>query len=207
MPNQTVSIIRTRLLTPSWLLSAGVVALACFSAGLPAQAKQSDKQQALYATADALRVDDANGVSVFTGNVVITKGSIVIKADRFEVRDGPNGAQIGVATANGSGVATFSQDRDVDNESIRGRARRIDYNSVSERLELTGKAVMQRFRGNTMADETAGERIVYTAQDSKFVVDGSINGSSKSDGRVRAVLAPKPATDSSISPAAPPAAN
>jgi lipopolysaccharide export system protein LptA len=58
-----------------------------------------------------------------------------------------------------------------------------------------------------MADETAGERIVYTAQDSKFVVDGSINGSSKSDGRVRAVLAPKPATDSSISPAAPPAAN
>jgi lipopolysaccharide export system protein LptA len=79
MPNQTASIIRTRLLTPSWLLSAGVVALACFSAGLPAQAKQSDKQQALYATADALRVDDANGVSVFTGNVVITKGSIVIK--------------------------------------------------------------------------------------------------------------------------------
>ena len=158
----------------------------------PAQAKQSDKDQPLYATADALRVDDANGVSVFTGNVVITKGSIVIKADRFEVRDGVDGAQIGIATSNAGRLATFSQDRDVDNESIRGQATRIDYNSATERLELTGKALMRRFRGDTMADETAGERIVYTSQDAKFVVDGAVKTGSQSSGRVRAVLAPKP---------------
>ncbi|UFS55703.1 lipopolysaccharide transport periplasmic protein LptA [Comamonadaceae bacterium M7527] len=167
-----------------------VAALLC----MPVQAKQGDKDQPLYATADALRVDDANRVSVFTGNVVITKGSIVIKADRFEVRDGVDGAQIGIATSYAGRLSTFSQDRDVDNESIRGQATRIDYNSATERLALTGKAVMRRFRGDTMADETAGERIVYTSQDARFVVDGAVKTGSQSSGRVRAVLAPKPST-------------
>jgi len=176
------------LLASLMWFSVLVLALLC----APAQAKKEDKNQPLYATADALRVDDANRVSVFTGNVVITKGSIVIKADRFEVRDGANGAQIGIATSNAGRLATFSQDRDVDNESIRGQAARIDYNSATERLELTGKAVMRRFRDGTMADETAGERIVYTSQDAKFVVDGSVKNGSQSSGRVRAVLAPKP---------------
>jgi lipopolysaccharide export system protein LptA len=174
----------------AWLLLCALaVMLAAWA--MPSLAKQSDKDQPLYATADNLRVDDASGVSIFTGNVVITKGSIIIHADRFEVRDGADGAQVGIATASNGRVATFSQDRDVDNESIRGQALRIDYNSSTERLELTGKAVMRRFRGETMADETAGERIVYTAQDEKFAVDGGNKGAG-SDGRVRAVLTPKP---------------
>lgn len=193
-PSQCASQRALRHSTATTLVSRGLLAYTCVVALLlcaPAQAKQGDKAQPLYATADALRVDDAKGVSVFTGNVVITKGSIVINADRFEVRDGADGAQIGIATANAGRTATFSQDRDTDNESIRGRAQRIDYNSATERLELTGNAVMQRFRGDTMADETAGQRIVYTSQDAKFVVDGSVKGG-PSSGRVRAVLAPKP---------------
>lgn len=84
-----------------------------------AWAKKSDRDEPLYATADQLTSDDKTRVSVFTGNVVITKGTIEIRADRFEVREDAQGNQIGIATVTGTRNATFSQERDIPGEMVK----------------------------------------------------------------------------------------
>ena len=50
-----------------------------------AHAEQADKDKPLNVEADNLSYDDLKQINIFTGNVVLTKGTIIIKADRVEV--------------------------------------------------------------------------------------------------------------------------
>ena len=80
------------------LLSLLLASLASF----PAWADRSDRFQPLNFAADSARVDDNQRVNVLTGNVEITKGTIVLRAARVEVRQLADGSQTAVAT-NGAG--------------------------------------------------------------------------------------------------------
>lgn len=60
-------------------------------AGSPALAESADRNKPMNIEADALRYDDASQSSVFTGRVVITKGTIVIKGARVDVRQDAQG--------------------------------------------------------------------------------------------------------------------
>ena len=73
--------------------------------------------------ADSLRYDDLQQISVFTGRVVLTKGSILIRADRLEVRQDPDGFQYGVATGSAGRLAFFRQKREAVDEFMEGQAR------------------------------------------------------------------------------------
>ena len=74
--------------------------------------------------ADALRYDDLKQTSVFTGNVVVTKGTIIIRGARIDVRQDPEGYQYGVVTAAPGKLAYFKQKRDAGpDEWIEGEAR------------------------------------------------------------------------------------
>ncbi len=172
------------------IIAGALCALIGWSA-TAALAKSSDRDEPLYATADKLTADDKTRVSVFTGNVVITKGTIEIRADRFEVREDADGNQIGVATVTGDKNATFSQDRDIPGEVVKGQAKRIDYFSANQSIELTGDAQMRRFRDGQIADETMGHTIRYNSDDGKFFVVGKAGTKGTGDGRVRAVIAPR----------------
>ena len=163
-------------------------------------AKASDRDQPLYAEADKLTTDDRTRVSVFVGNVIITKGTIEIKADRFEVHEDAEGNQIGIATVTGDRRATFSQERDVVGETVNGEASRIDYNSATQLLELTGRAEMRRLRNGQIADETMGHKIRYFGDDGKFFVVGQDDKKTGRTGRVTAVIAPRAATATTAAP-------
>jgi lipopolysaccharide export system protein LptA len=65
----------------------------------PAQAEKADKAKPMNVEADALRYDDLQQTSVFTGKVVVTKGTIVIRGSKLTVRQDPEGFQFGVVTA------------------------------------------------------------------------------------------------------------
>ncbi|MCP2937323.1 lipopolysaccharide transport periplasmic protein LptA, partial [Salmonella enterica subsp. enterica serovar Typhimurium] len=82
--------------------------------------------------ADALRYDDLKQVSIFTGNVVLTRGSIVIKGARVEVRQDPQGYQFGVVTAAEGQRATFRQKRDGENEFVEGESDTIEYDGRAD---------------------------------------------------------------------------
>ena len=54
--------------------------------------------------ADQLKHDELQQTSVFTGRVVVTKGSIVLRGARLEVRQDAEGYQSAVVTGGGTGI-------------------------------------------------------------------------------------------------------
>ena len=48
----------------------------------PAGAEKADKEKPINLEADRVSIDDAKKVSVFEGNVVLTQGTLVMRADR-----------------------------------------------------------------------------------------------------------------------------
>lgn len=187
------------ILTP--LLAALVLACAPL-----AHAEKADRNKPMHIEADALRHDDLKQVSVFTGNVVVTKGTIVLRGARLEVRQDDDGYQHGTMTADTGKRAFFRQKRDTaadqPPEFVEGEAEVIAYDARADDVTLTRQAELRRYRATTLADEIHGAVIVYHNLTDVFTVDGAKAGAG-TDTRVRAVLTPK---DSDAPPAAAPQA-
>lgn len=180
-------------------------ALACLLTAVlgvgPALAERADRNKPLNAEADALRYDDARQTSVFTGNVVITKGSIVIRGAQVEVRQDAQGNQFGQAVGSATAPASFRQKRDGLDESIEGTAERIEYDSKADTVRFVGGAVLRRYKGAQLNDETTGAVISYNNGNDTFSVDGGSPGSSTNPGgRVRAMLTPVPKAEAAPPP-------
>lgn len=156
--------------------------------------------------ADALRFDDARQVSVFTGRVVLTKGTILIRGGKLEVRQDPQGFQYGVVTAEPGQRALFRQKREGVDETIEGEGETIDYNGRLDTVKFVGQAQLRRYQGARLNDEFNAGIIVYNSQTDVFTLDGApASGSQGSNGqpgapagRVRAMLTPK--SDPALAP-------
>src|SRR4051812_19939510 len=106
------------------LICGGVLLLSSFST----LAEKADRFKELTIEADQSSSGDLlNQVFVFNGNVVVTKGTMVIRAQRIEVRESPDGYRSAVATGSASQHATFRQKRDAPDEWIEGDAERLEY--------------------------------------------------------------------------------
>ena len=58
------------------------LAIACLALGaLPALAEKADREKPMQIEADRVSLDDLNKVSVFEGNVVLTQGTLLVRAD------------------------------------------------------------------------------------------------------------------------------
>lgn len=153
-----------------------------------AQAEKGDSKQPMNIEADALRYDDLKQISVFTGNVVLKRGSIVIRGERIEVRQDPQGYQFGVVTAAPGQRAFFRQKRDGDEEYIEGESETIEYDGRADVFKLLTNAELRRLRGTQVADVVTGGVIQYDSLKDVFTVDGSPR---QGGGRVRATLTPR----------------
>ena len=162
----------------------------------------------MNAEADALRYDDLKRSSVFTGNVVITKGSTVVRGARVEVSQDPKGYQLAVATAAPGKLAYYRTKRDGVDETIEGEGERIEYDSRTDVVKFSRRAVVRRYGGATLLDETTGAVITYDNTTDVFMVDGGAQNRSAANpsGRIRAMLSPRSpvsAPAAGPSPAAP----
>ena len=59
----------------------------------PAHAERADRDKPLNIEADKMQMDDLKQVSVFTGRVVLTKGTIILRAERLVIKQDPEGYQ------------------------------------------------------------------------------------------------------------------
>jgi lipopolysaccharide export system protein LptA len=188
------------------------LAIALALAAGPAGAEKADRNKPMNVEADALRYDDLQQTSIFTGRVVVTKGTIVIRGGKMTVRQDPEGYQFGVVTAEPGRQAFFRQKRDGVDEYIEGEAETIEYDGRGDKVKFIGRAEMRRLRGSSVADETSGAVITYDNANDQFTVDGGAPSATPSNpgGRVRATLAPRgtaSAPAASASAAAAPAAS
>jgi lipopolysaccharide export system protein LptA len=183
------------------LLASALGALA----GGSALAEKADQNKPMNVEADSLRYDDVNQTSVFTGKVVITKGTIVIRGAKVNVRQDPEGYQYGVVTSEPGKQAYYKQKREGLDEFIEGEADTIEYDGKADRVKFIKRAELRRLRGPTVADEMTGSLITYDNTSDVFTVDGGPGSPSPAPGvpggRIRAVLAPR-TTASAPAPAA-----
>lgn len=178
-----------------------------------AWAEKADRNQPMNIEADQLRHDELRQTSVFSGRVVVTKGSIVLRGARLEVRQDAAGYQSGTMTGSAGQRAFFRQKRDTapgaPAEYIEGEAQTIEYNGQADSVRLATQAELRRYRGSEKSDEITGDVIVYHNLTDMFTVDGRNTGKQpgESGGRVRAILAPREAAGApgpAASDAAPP---
>lgn len=168
-------------------------ALACALIAAPAWAERADRFQKLKVEADRQgRIDLVNNVVVFSGNVVVTKGTMVIQADRVELRETAAGYHNAVAFGTEGKPATFRQKRDGVDETITGEADRLEYDGRAETVRFVNRASVKRLRGSSVADEISGNLVSYDSIGEVFSVSGSAGTSAaQPSGRVRAVISPK----------------
>jgi len=180
--------------------------LASLTGATGALAEKADRQKPLFIEADALRVDDLKQVSVATGKVIVTKGTIIIRGARVEVRQDAEGYQYGVATAEPGARAFFRQKREGLDEFIEGEGETIVYDGKADTVRFVRRAEMRRYKGAQLFDESSGSVIVYDNTADVFTVDSGPPTGGVPGGRVRTMLTPNPAPSSAANAPAPPAA-
>ncbi|MEO8545830.1 MAG: lipopolysaccharide transport periplasmic protein LptA [Burkholderiaceae bacterium] len=173
---------------PYTLLLAGLMQ------GGYAMAERADREKPMNVESDALRYDDAKQVSVFTGKVVLSKGTMLIRGARMDVSQDNEGNQFGVVTAEPGKLAFFRQKRDTradaPDEFMEGESELIEYDGKADTVKFSRRAILRRYIGSTLNDQITGQVIVYDNTTSVLTVDGGPAGSGTS-GRVRAVLTPR----------------
>lgn len=117
-----------------------------------AHALPEDASQPIRLTADRATYSDRTGVTTYSGNVVITQGTLKITASNLTVNLG-SGRSILSAVATGS-PASFEQMVSAEKGLAKGSAQKIDYNAETGIVTLTGKAKLTQagnsFSGNTI---------------------------------------------------------
>jgi lipopolysaccharide export system protein LptA len=177
--------------TPFLILPVLIVACA---AGISAHAEKADRKKPMVFEASTMRYDDVKQITVIDGNVVLTKGSIVVRAGRIELREDADGYQFGTIFGTPEAPAFFRQKAEGKDEFVEGESERIEYDGRADTVKFIGKAQTRRLRGATLADEIIGELIVYENLSDTFSVNGGSgkDASGKPTGRFRGMLTPKP---------------
>ena len=165
-------------------LAAALLALSAF----PAWAEKADKDRPTNIEANKMSSDDARRLTIFEGNVLLTKGTVVVRADRIVVRQDADGFQF--TTATGKPVR-FRQKGEPkgDKEGVwtDGEALRIEIDDRNERIELFERARVTRDQ-----DVVNGEYIFLDQRTEFFSVSAAKGAAPTSpEGRVKAVIQPK----------------
>jgi lipopolysaccharide export system protein LptA len=172
-----------RALPATFTIALAVAALV--SAGA-AGARDSDRRQQMeISAAHAEGTIDGNGTSVMTGNVVITQGSLDIRADRADIQQRAGDPVRAVLTGN---QAVMKQQMD-DGSWMTAKADRIDYDMVAESIVLTGNYTVTTPRGSTR-----GQRLTYNLK------TGRVDSGGEGSGRVSLTIVPKAAQQNAPAP-------
>ena len=155
--------------------------LAVFVSAL-AFAEKADRDKPTNIEANRMSADDVRRMNIFEGNVVLTKGTIRVTADRIVVRQDAEGYQLSTATGR---PVRFKQRQDPkegekEGQWVDGEALRVEIDDRNQKIELFDNA-----RVNRGGDEVTGSYIFVDQRSDFFSVKGAPGE------RVKAVIQPK----------------
>lgn len=146
---------------------------------------------------DTLHYDDAARTSTFTGNVILTRGAMTLRADKLVTREDAQGNQYGTATAAKGQVVTVRQENPEKFETLIGTGQQADYDGQTGDVTLSGRAVVTRQVCGQAFDNIQGARIVYHEKTGTYEAFGG-KDSAATDGRVRSLAQPQSRVDAAI---------
>ena len=170
---------------------AWLAGLLCLCLAHPSFAEKADRDKPIDLEADTVVVEDAKKTSTYQGNVILTQGTLIIRADKLVVKEDAQGFQSGTAYGN---PANFRQKREGYNEYIEGFANRVEYDSKQDKVQLFTSARMKRNE-----DEVRGNYISYDAKTELFQVIGGAK-TDPGGGRVHATIQPKVKPNAAVPP-------
>ena len=171
---------------PVALRVAAALALAALLHG-PAHAEKADRDKPIHFSADQpAEVDFQKRVGTLKGNVVITQGTMTIRADRIDFKQNADNSLS--ATAWGNPVS-FRQKKDGSDEYFEGYAQKAVYNGETRTLELFDRALLKQG-----SDEIRSNYISYNEATGIFRAEGRPDtaGAEGPGARVRGVFQPRP---------------
>ncbi len=151
-----------------------------------AHAERADRDKPVNLESDTVDLDDGKREGTFAGNVVLSQGTLLIKADKIVVKQDADGFQYGIAYGK---PASFRQKREGFDEFIEGFGERIEYDSKADTVQFFKNSHIKRG-----GDEVRGDYISYNAITEYFqVIGGGIPAGSNAspNGRVTATILPK----------------
>jgi lipopolysaccharide export system protein LptA len=152
-----------------------------------AYSEEADRDKSIEIESDTMTVDDAKNISIYKGDVILTQGTLIIRASKLTVREDSQGFQHSTAIGK---PTTFKQKRDGIDEYIEGSADRIEYDGHMDKVHLYSKASVKR--GN---DTVFGDYIMYdTNAEFAQALSGNTkdeNGNNVKKGRTRVIIKPK----------------
>ena len=171
-----------------------IILLLGMAAAGGAQAEKADASKPTNIEANQMAYDDVKQINTFTGEVVLVRGTLILKADRMVVTQDPAGYQYATLYARRGEKATFRQKRDggptlwIEGEA----ADRIEYDTKSEIAKFYVNARVRLLDGARPTDEVEGEFISYDSKQEFYSVNNTANGPSKAGaGRIKATIQPR----------------
>ncbi|MCX7204667.1 MAG: lipopolysaccharide transport periplasmic protein LptA [Proteobacteria bacterium] len=147
----------------------------------PAYAEKTDREKPIKIAAANCVMNQKTQASVCTGDVVMTQGSLSIRADKLNVRQDEAGRSF--VSGNGSPVR-FRQKMDGSNDWVDAEAQRFDYDGRTSIIKLIDKAWVKRGE-----DQINSDLIVYDLENEAYQAQSK----PESGGRVNIVITPKKA--------------
>lgn len=168
----------------------------CAALSCSAFAEKADSKKPTHIEADQMNSDDVNQVTVFTGNVVIKKGTILAKAGQAKMVEDPEGYRYITLYAAPGQLASIRQKLDSGpNQWMEGYGKRIEYNDKDEVAQFFTEARGKKLEGSKVMEDISGEYLSYDAKTEFYSAFNTNEGFSRAGaGRVTAVIQPKTTT-------------
>jgi len=163
----------TQARTPSdWVCLCNCLAMLCIVlctmlTSASAHARKSDFTQPIFINADRTEYDETTGIQIWSGNVVMSQGTMEIKADRIKITLRDNK----LSRVEGTGSPIEFQQENESGELVKGNATTIDYNAETNSLTLGGSATLTQ-----PGQRLQSERIVFDINRQKVSAEGGDNG-------------------------------
>ncbi|MEN8179462.1 MAG: lipopolysaccharide transport periplasmic protein LptA [Pseudomonadota bacterium] len=138
----------------------------------------TDKDQPIYLEADSVEINEASGISIYQGNVLITQGSLKLWADKMWIHRSKGGIEKIVTQGN---PTHFRQLMDNSPEEIRGSAKKAELFLDVDELHLSQDAILEQAQ-----DRFQSDRIIFLRSKSQVKAGASAQGKE----RVRVIIEP-----------------
>ena len=157
-----------------------LVSLLLLAAATAAHALPEDRNHPIHISADSASINENTGITVYSGNVEISQGSMLIRGARVELHRNQNG-DVNRIISTGA-PAEFQQQPRADDPVTKAFGQRMEYRIDAREVTITREARVEQGK-----DTFTGQRIVYNMD--KAVVDAYSSESGET--RVQMIIQPK----------------
>ena len=142
-----------------------------FSLSENLMALATDRDQPITLEADTADIDELSGISIYTGNVILTQGSMVIKSEKLTLYNDKNKQLEKAVAVDKKNFARFKQRPEGKKQDFKARAITLIYYLKKEKIHLLENARVDQeggsFSGHKIIYDTKNETVVASSKKDK----------------------------------------